>query len=215
MIGLGDLPGGAAESRASAVSGDGSVVVGWSRSADGDEAFRWTASTGMVGLGSLPAQERSFRSQAYDVSSDGTVIVGNANSLSGIEAFRWTETDGFVGLGYLPGGRRVSEAKSVSGDGKVVVGSSQSEGDLQRAFVWTEADGMQSIDFLLTSLGVDVSGWELYDAVGISDDGRTILGLGINPDGNFEAWIAVIPEPSTALLVGFGLAGLALRTRGD
>jgi len=40
------------------VSGDGSVVVGYSRSALGPvgEAFRWTAAEGMVGLGGLPRQ---------------------------------------------------------------------------------------------------------------------------------------------------------------
>jgi hypothetical protein len=52
-------------------------------------------------------------------------------------------------------------------------------------------------------------------ATGISDDGRTIVGEGINPDGNNEAWRAeltnsnVVPEPSAiavwSLLCGIGL----------
>ena len=52
---LGSLPsGGIFYSDAADVSADGSVVVGGSFSASGREAFRWTASTGMVGLGDLP-----------------------------------------------------------------------------------------------------------------------------------------------------------------
>ena len=52
---LGDLPGGAFMSRATAVSADGTTVVGYSTStalnpAGGDEAFRWKDGQ-MIGLG--------------------------------------------------------------------------------------------------------------------------------------------------------------------
>lgn len=53
LLGLGDLPGGAVFSTSVDVSGDGSVVVGNSSSANGTEAFRWTQAGGMVGLGDL------------------------------------------------------------------------------------------------------------------------------------------------------------------
>ena len=76
FTGLGDLPGGGYGSSASAVSGDGSVVVGHSTSGSGVEAFRWTASGGMVGLGALPG--RTFYSSAFDVSADGSVVVGES-----------------------------------------------------------------------------------------------------------------------------------------
>ena len=52
--GLGDLSGGHFESAANDVSTDGQTVVGWSISQFGKEAFLWTASRGMVGLGVLP-----------------------------------------------------------------------------------------------------------------------------------------------------------------
>lgn len=64
--GLGDLSGGSCESRAFDVSDDGRVVVGVSVSARGEEAFRWTAKGGMVGLGDLP--DGRFRSLAHAVS---------------------------------------------------------------------------------------------------------------------------------------------------
>ena len=44
------------------MSADGSVIVGYSQSDFGAEAFRWTESEGMVGLGDLPGGE--FYSQA-------------------------------------------------------------------------------------------------------------------------------------------------------
>ena len=46
MVGLGYLPGGNSSS-ATAVSGDGSVVVG---TASGEQSFRWTAGSGMQSL---------------------------------------------------------------------------------------------------------------------------------------------------------------------
>ena len=42
FMGLGDLAGGATNSRATAVSTDGSTVVGFSEDGDGGRAFRWT-----------------------------------------------------------------------------------------------------------------------------------------------------------------------------
>ena len=91
MVGLGDLPGGAYESRRSAVSEDGSIVVGWSISASGSEAFRWSARDGMVGLGDLPGGR--FSSEADGTSGDGSVVVGEASSAQGPEAFRWTRPE--------------------------------------------------------------------------------------------------------------------------
>ncbi len=67
MVGLGDLPGGptTSGSTANAASSDGSVIVGYGTAAGRpipsggstaltQEAFRWTAATGMVSLGVLP-----------------------------------------------------------------------------------------------------------------------------------------------------------------
>ena len=124
--GLGDLEGGRFSSQAYAISGDGKVVVGFS-SANTSQAFRWTATEGMVSLGSLS----STSSQAYDVSADGSVIVGSMDSpdtVSGAvfgEAFRWTQATGMVGLGALPGYRVDSRALGISGDGTVIVGGNR------------------------------------------------------------------------------------------
>jgi probable HAF family extracellular repeat protein/predicted outer membrane repeat protein len=122
--GLGDFPGGSSHdfsSMATGVSGDGSVIVGYSEGASGQEAFRWTESTGMVGLGDLDGEP--FYSQAEGISYDGSVIVGQA----GYEAFRWTESTGMRGIGDLPGGPFSSKAWGVSHNGWIIVGRGRTD----------------------------------------------------------------------------------------
>jgi len=153
---LGDLPGGAFTSEATAVSTDGSVVVGVSQSDLCDEAFRWEDGV-MTGLGTLTGGSEST---AHAVSADGSVVVGDGNS--GVFPFRTTE-----------------------------------------AFVWTDRNAMRSIrSVLVDEFGFDLTGWTLTSAAGISDDGLTILGNGINPDGESEAWVAVLPS---SLAVGIDI----------
>jgi uncharacterized membrane protein len=76
MVGLGDLPGGEFNSGASAVSADGSVVVGAGRVGEGlasARAYRWNQATGMVALDVMPGAQTT---SALDVSGDGTIVVG-------------------------------------------------------------------------------------------------------------------------------------------
>ena len=190
MVGLGDLPGGIFSSVARGVSADGSVVVG----ASGTEAFRWTSAGGMVGLGDLPGG--IFRSDARGVSADGSVVVGVGRPASGQEAFRWTAGGGMVGLGDLPGGSFDSEAFGVSADGSVVVGRGSSADDGEVAFLWDAANGMRSLQDVLVGFDLDMTGWRLTNATGVSADGLTIVGTGTRL-GATEAWIAHLPEPFT------------------
>ncbi len=189
LAGLGDLPGGDFASEARAVSADGLIVVGTGAGASGNEAFRWTQTGGMVGLGDLPGTV--FYSSAYGVSADGAVVVGFSFGANGQEAFRWTQAGGMVGLGDFPGGRFFSFATDVSADGSVVVGVGASASSSE-PFIWTEATGMVSLRESLIALGLDLTGWTLGGANGVSADGRTVVGSGINPDGQSEAWRAVL-----------------------
>jgi probable HAF family extracellular repeat protein len=208
MVGLGDLPGGIFSSRAEAVSGDGSAVVGFSYSANGVEAFRWTTASGtMTPLGDLPGG--AYNSQAHVVSADGNVVAGHSSIVNfDEEPFRWTAASGITGLG-LPATATQSYAYGINGDGSMVVGqadhppSRTGAADWQySAFIWDASHGRRDLQTVLRDeYGLPLSGWTLQSAFGMSDDGRTILGSGINPSGVREGWVVVVPEPG-------GLAGV-------
>jgi probable HAF family extracellular repeat protein len=215
-FGLGDFPGGSFDSSVYGALADGSVVVGHGNSTLGYEAFRWEDlnHNGKVdedekldyhpefGLGDLPGG--NFYSSAWDISEDGLVVVGRSSSASGMEAFRWTASGGMQGLGDLPGGLFESDAYDVSADGSVVVGYSESLLG-NEAFIWDTEHGMRSLrDVLVKDCGLDMTGWTLSNAMGISADGMIIVGYGTNPDGYTEAWMATVPEPATVLLLSFG-----------
>lgn len=181
---LGDLPGGMFYSFATAVSADGGAVAGYSTSSDGQQAFRWTQATGMVGLGYLPGAI-SKSSTATGVSADGTVVVGYGKSTNPgptTEAFRWTQASGIVRLGYLPGGSTgSSSARAVSVDGAVVVGYSSSSNGTQ-AFRWTQATGMVGLGYL--------PGATLSSATCLSTDGSVVAGYCTSPATPFR-WAEV------------------------
>jgi probable HAF family extracellular repeat protein len=183
--GLGDLPGGEVESQAFAVSADGSVVVGHGYSAGGQEAFRWAGGT-MQPLGDLPGG--MFRSEAFGVSADGSVVVGRSSSADGLEAFRWAAAGGMVGLGDLPGGAFLSEANAVSADGKTIVGQGTAMGG-EEAVIWTPAAGIRSLRLVAAQAGLNLGGWWLEDARGVSANGRVIVGIGTNPAGATEGFV--------------------------
>jgi probable HAF family extracellular repeat protein len=173
---LGFLPG-TIESGANAVSFDGTVVVGNSKSANGAfEAFRWTNGEGMVGLGDLPGG--SFFSTADGVSADGSVVVGKGSTANGSEAFRWTANGGIVGLGNLPGGARSSAATDVSHDGSIVIGTVSFINAPFESFRWTAASGMVRLGEL--PMGAAIEGNE---ATGVSGDGSVVVGTAHDGSG--------------------------------
>jgi probable HAF family extracellular repeat protein len=226
-VGLGYLPGGgpgagglfAGISSATGVSADGSVVVGYSASANslnqpwqggglqtndgvsGYEAFVWTDAAGMVALGDLAGGY--FNSQASAVSANGQVVVGRGTSAAGGEAFRWTSQTGMIGLGFLNPQAPGSSAMATSGDGSIVVGQSilrrlsepvggvvPINNDVYGAFIWDAQHGMRNLQSVLEAdYGMDLTGWQLTSAVDISDDGLVIAGNGINPLGQQEGWV--------------------------
>lgn len=234
---IGDLGGGG---RAYALSADGMVVVGTRNTAtswpDVHEAFRWTAATGIDGLGFT---------EARDVSADGKIIVGSQATLNEFgtrteEApYVWRDgagsvvvetlhghasavsDDGSAVVGsYLEGPRgtgvyhafrerngitildsaasNVFAPFDVSDDGAVVVGEKIYPALGLRGFqaaIWTEEHGLRTVeDVLANDLGIDIGGWQLQRATGISADGRVITGFGLSPSNRREVWRVVLDE---------------------
>jgi uncharacterized membrane protein len=169
-----------AYSQANAVSGDGMVVVGWSNS----RAVRWVGSGGAEELGT----PQGGTSSAQAISRDGTVAAGAGTG--GVMIWRG---GGLEVLGLLPGmmGAGVS---GVSADGGVLVGNVTPDGMNRRALVWTLALGLRDLREVLVEMGADLTGWTLQVATGESDNGRVIVGYGVNPSGLTRGWIARLPR---------------------
>ena len=154
--GIGSLSSDTVSSKAYGVSSDGSVVVGLSGSSLGGQAFRWTATEGMTGLGILPG---AFQTEARASSPNGAVIVGTVFSGSTRQAFRWDSGSGMVGLGQLPGGT-LSEGSGVSSDGSVVVGFANGSPVFggQDGFRWTSGTGMVPFELGGAAFGISPDG---------------------------------------------------------
>lgn len=165
------------ESAAYDVSADGSVVVGASADAQGQiRAFRWTAQTGMIDLGTLSPYSGSL---ARGVSADGLTVVGyvadNPYAYSEhYRAFLWTSTSG---MQYLPPlASRFSMAFAVSADGSAVVGTATNIQGQVLAFRWTpqtEVEWLSAPDSI----------W-MY-AFDIAANKRYVVGTGETPAGIF------------------------------
>jgi uncharacterized membrane protein len=124
--GLGQMPGAmiGAGSFASAISSDGSTIVGYAwvcpnggtncSSTGKTEAFRWTAAGKYEVLGDLGNE---IGSMGLAISANGSVIVGNApDGANDFGAFRWTAN----GMVALPVSLLFGSA--VTGDGNMVAG---------------------------------------------------------------------------------------------
>jgi len=187
-------------------------------------------STVLISLENLPVSKNYLWSQANGFTeliseNNGNRVVlsemsGNQQYFAGIQMIGgeydqinqgliWSEDSGLVLFDMLEG-RESCAPMDMSFDGSVVVGMAW---DLMqwlpssRAFIWTSQDGIQLLsDVLANNYGLmdPLSGWTLTSATGISADGRTICGYGINPDGNQEGWVVTIPEPMSLLLLGVG-----------
>ena len=177
-------------SQAYAVSGDGSVIVGDSRSdfAYVDErATVWSGSgwSTKTDLGTLRS-DNSGESTARAVSRDGSVVVGGSSGPTGDHATVWsgsgwsTKTD----LGTLKadnsGG---SEAYAVSGDGLLVAGRAATDNGETHATVWSGNNWGTKTD--LGTLKADNSGGSAAWAV--SSDGNFAVGYADNDNGDTRA----------------------------
>jgi probable HAF family extracellular repeat protein len=175
MVVLGTIPGGT-YSDAKGVSADGTVVAGHA-----DTAFRWTLSDGMQALPLLPGH---LGWEADGISADGLVVVGWTNS----SMIRWSSSSGVEDLGHLPGRAQGFAADAV---GSALVGRNMgNNGD--RGLLWTRRLGLVDLNEYLPSVGVDMGGWTIQWAIGISADSRYVVGYG---------WNASNPYSDRALLI--------------
>jgi uncharacterized membrane protein len=168
------------------LSHDGSTVVGTCQYLGlNEQAFRWTAATGIVGLGFLPGDDRSGASA---VSADGSVITGwSATASTYAEGLIWTAAGGPNRFSnhYAHG-----EALDVSADGSIVVGYGgyvrfdRCFNVFTQSYYWLEDD----VPLRGQNGGVQRLGGNSTAGVAraISPDGSTILGSSWEPNCVFN-----------------------------
>jgi probable HAF family extracellular repeat protein len=195
------------------ISSDGSVILGQ----DDESVFAWSETDAFT---SIEGTTDAFGAGMTILSDNGQVVVGS--DFLGPDhhdriAFHWTKDSGLNHLGPLPDGKRTRSATGVSADGSIIVGNSEFDVDhvislpgtsiglLSEPFIWDQTHGVRYLfDVLRDEYGLAdaLAGWHDFATVrGVSGDGRTIVGLGLNPDGNGEGWVAYL-GPSTASLPG-------------
>jgi uncharacterized membrane protein len=187
-------------SDARAVSDDGRVVTGWV--AYPFRPFRWTANTGMQAL-SFGSLCTCGDSEAIAISRDSSTIVGVGHfCIAGVcqyLGFR-TRDELSMTLPWLSGNTPYNVPRAISGNGAVVVGHATTHyggGSYgPEALIWDEHHDLRQIrEYLLSQQVASVTGWILQEPHAVSADGTVIAGSGRNPNGQNEAWIAVVPRP--------------------
>ena len=128
----------------------------------------------------LPLTDAYTSGGALLVSNDGTVVVGWLGEETNIYRWQDNQTPDAIGT-FIP--------RDTNGDGTVIVGMAATAPD---AMIWTETDGLQSLSTILTEANVNLGGWNMVAATGISDDGRTIVGYGANGARN-EGFLLRLP----------------------
>ncbi len=160
---------------------------------------RWSPSgTGVTVLAGLPTGGPASGPVATPmrVSLDGTRIAGYTEELGTVPVvghpWLWTRA-GFTPIPNLPGATRCIPA-GLAEDGSMVVGSCEYGLTGPAAgFVWTPGGGTREISQVLSALGASFAGWSV-NGVGMSRDGRSLIGGGTNPAGQSESWLARLPE---------------------
>jgi len=157
---------GSKSSRGFAINDQGDAV-GVADTPSGPRAVFWGGGA-VQNLGTLSGHGAS---EALSINNNGD-IVGSSGDLAERRAVLWALGADIKALGVLPGGTS-SRALGVN-DRREVVGNSRTSAGVH-AFRWTDRDGMQDLNDLLTSR----VGFVLTDAVAISPLGL-ILAIGVD-----------------------------------
>ncbi|HEY6881756.1 MAG TPA: hypothetical protein VI299_27200 [Polyangiales bacterium] len=131
-------------------------------------------------------------------SAGGDVLVGTSLlPVSGMPlrefALRFSTVEGTTLLGDLDGGELASGAYAVSQDGKVIAGYGNDERGKQ-AVLWIDRMPRALEDVVLDGGGELPAGWSLREIRALSSDGRVLVGNGVNPEGNDEAFRVTLPR---------------------
>jgi uncharacterized membrane protein len=182
--------------RATVISKDGQVAAGFGGIPARTPAY-WNVADGSGHVINMEA-----RGEFGAINDDGSVLAGRYidDSMSGgyLLMCRWTEETGIEIIPSLPdypGGY----IHDMTRDGTLLVGSSGILIEGLAAIIWREDLGTVDLRELLLSYGVlAVQNVQLWGALAITEDGRTVVGYAYVPDEEFgllrRAFVATLPE---------------------
>ncbi|MEB0011090.1 hypothetical protein QN379_04285 [Glaciimonas sp. Gout2] len=117
----------------------------------------------------LGSKQKNEASRVKAMTPNGEVVVGEINN----HVFRWKKGDGLKDISIVKGRRLSSYANGVSDDGSVVVGSVFIDG-AERAYRWTEKEGIKNLGTLIKTKGT----YDVYSkAFAVSGDGKIVYGI--------------------------------------
>ncbi len=179
--------------RATKIADDGSLAGGFAQT---EMVDRWPAVWDPSGAGMLIPSGGMFTDdspgEVLSISADGAMVAGTWN----LEGFQWTQAGGVVKLGTPPGGRTFPN--TIAADGELIFGqTSTGLFDPPFAFVWTVADGMQSLADILAVNGIAIPvGLTLDNVKAASTDGTIVVGNAT--DATFATSTFVLRLPVSA-----------------
>lgn len=184
---------------------DGSVLVGYQ---DNSTGFRQGALwvNGVQTLMTTPTG--GLISGVSDVSGDGNFVVGIGNSATLQNGYRWGRDGSYIDHGR-PAGTNAAwrgGSSSISDNGKTCVGFQRpfpGPATFGRGYIWFENVGTIDLNAWATMNNVNVGTVTLALPLGISGDGKTVVGQGSGGVG-FVVKFTGIPVSGTVTLGDFG-----------
>jgi probable HAF family extracellular repeat protein len=193
------MPSGFESTVASAISDDAAFVAGHAIKVDRSvqpPVFQMRAVQQAPGqpIHTLPTLGGNVDTFSYGVSELGSYTVGE----SGTNAVLWSN----LGVELFPGGGesiayavRLNPSSPGGGVGRAV-GARTLFGENQKAVMWSlvpPRDEGPIKDILQFIYKKSIGTWELTAGYALSQNGYLVGGEGINPNGQTEGWIAVLP----------------------
>jgi hypothetical protein len=138
-------------------------------------------------LGGVDSVGSFGSSYAHACSDDGMIVVGISNFYFGKGQFAipyslgtiWEGGQAPESTGWISFSGHQSALNAVTADGMMAVGYNRSLTGISEAILWRYEGGIESLSSVLqTDYGIDLNGFKLAVATGISSDGTVIVGYG-------------------------------------
>ncbi|HLN52673.1 MAG TPA: T9SS type A sorting domain-containing protein [Lentimicrobium sp.] len=215
--------------RANAVSGDGSVVVGFQDYNGPWKAAYWKKNPdgGYFPNQYLLLDPRGDSLDEYNqlgyagvVSDDGLWVGGDGDYATNDEPWIWSEATGYQSLGRIADGP--GNVNGINEDGSVVVGwFNVSMWDPSVPFIWIKGSMMNLNDYIADTLGFAMANSPTWAVSAMSKNGKYVTGWGYDPTigtwGDYFTWwldlstvtktggtqpdaVSVYPNPATNLI---------------